>query len=314
MDPPEHSRLRKLVAKAFTSRRVDLLRPRAQQIVDQRLDEIERTGAPADLVANLALPLPVTVICEMLGVPPEDQHRFRDFSDAILSTTAYTADQIASARSELETYLAEVVAARRAAPDTGDDLLAALVAARDNDDRLTEEELVQLGITLLIAGHETTANQIANFTYLLLSTPGQWDALRADPELVPDAVEELLRYVQLGSGGAFARVATEDVEVGGTLVRAGDAVFVNTQSANRDESIFHDAAELDLARRHNPHIAFGHGVHHCLGAQLARVELQVAIGSLLRRFPRLRLAVPAEDVPWKTGLLVRGPVALPVTW
>ena len=314
MDPPEHSRLRKLVAKAFTSRRVDLLRPRAQQIVDERLDEIERTGAPADLVANLALPLPVTVICEMLGVPPADQHRFRDFSDAILSTTAYTAEQIAAARSERETYLAEVVAERRAAPDTGDDLLGALVAARDNDDRLTEQELVQLGITLLIAGHETTANQIANFTYLLLSTPGQWEALRADPDLVPGAVEELLRYVQLGSGGAFARVATQDVEVGGTVVRAGEAVFVNIQSANRDESVFHDPAELDLTRRHNPHIAFGHGVHHCLGAQLARVELQVALGSLLHRFPRLRLAVPAEEVPWKTGLLVRGPVALPVTW
>ncbi|MQY17174.1 cytochrome P450 [Nocardia macrotermitis] len=314
MDPPEHSRLRKLVAKAFTSRRVDLLRPRAQQIVDERLDEIERLGAPADLVANLALPLPVTVICEMLGVPPEDQHRFRDFSDAILSTTAYTAEEITAARTGLETYLAEVVAERRSNPDSGDDLLGALVTARDNDDRLTEAELVQLGITLLIAGHETTANQIANFTYLLLSTPGHWDALRADPELVPDAVEELLRYVQLGSGGAFARVATEDVEVGGTTVRAGDAVFVNTQSANRDEAVFHDPAELDLTRQHNPHIAFGHGVHHCLGAQLARIELQVALSSLLRRFPGLRLAVPAEEVPWKTGLLVRGPVALPVTW
>lgn len=315
MDPPEHSRLRKLVAKAFTSRRVDLLRPRAQQIVDQCLDGIERLGAPADLVANLALPLPVTVICEMLGVPPADQHRFRDFSDAILSTTAYTAEQITAARGELEAYLAEVVAERRATPGAaGDDLLGALVTARDDDDRLTEPELVQLGITLLIAGHETTANQIANFVYLLLTTPGQWEALRADPDLVPDAVEELLRYVQLGSGGAFARVATEDLEVGGTTVCAGDAVFVNTQSANRDESVFHDAAELDLRRQHNPHIAFGHGVHHCLGAQLARVELQVAIGTLLRRFPRLRLAVPADEVPWKTGLLVRGPVALPVTW
>ncbi|WP_067673823.1 cytochrome P450 [Nocardia miyunensis] len=314
MDPPEHSRLRKLVAKAFTSRRVDLLRPRAQQIVDHCLDDLERIGSPADLVANLALPLPVTVICEMLGVPPQDQHRFRDFSDAILSTTAYTPDQITAARTELEKYLAEVVAERRAAPDTGDDVLGALVAARDNDDRLTEDELVQLGITLLVAGHETTANQIANFTYLLLTTPGQWDALRADPDLVPDAIEELLRFVQLGAGGGSARVATEDLELCGVTVRAGESVFAQMPSANRDENIFHNPAELDLTRKHNPHIAFGYGVHHCLGAQLARVELQVAIGTLLRRFPGLRLAVPLEQVQWKTGLLVRGPIALPVSW
>ncbi len=315
MDPPEHSRLRKLVAKAFTSRRVEQLRPRAQQIVDERLDEIERIGAPVDLVANLALPLPVTVICEMLGVPPRDQHRFRDFSDAVLSTTAYTIEEIAAARGELENYLAEVIAERRTAP-TGDsgDLLGALIAARDNDDRLSEQELVQLGIGILIAGHETTANQIANFTYLLLTTPGEWERLREDPELVPDAVEELLRYVQLGAGGLFARMATEDVRLRDVTVHAGDAVLVNTQSANRDETVFHHPAELDLTRRDNPHIAFGHGAHHCLGAQLARLELQVALASLLRRFPRLALAVPADEIPWKTGLLVHGPVALPVTW
>ncbi|MBU3062146.1 cytochrome P450 [Nocardia sp. NEAU-G5] len=316
MDPPDHTRLRRLVAKAFTGRRVEQLRPRAQQIVDERLDALEKHGAPADLVAELALPLPVTIICEMLGVPPSDQHRFRDFSDAALSTTAYTADEIAAARAGLEAYLAEVVAARRADPTGGgDDLLGALVTARDEDDRLTEAELVQLGITLLIAGHETTASQIANFAYTLLTMPGQWERLRREPELMPGAIEELLRYVQLGSGGAaFGRVATEDLELRGVTVRAGETVFVNTQSANRDESVFDAAAELDLARSHNPHIAFGHGVHHCLGAQLARVELQVTFESLLRRFPGLTLAVAPEEVPFKTGLLVRGPKALPVSW
>ncbi|MFI6047664.1 cytochrome P450 [Nocardia sp. NPDC051321] len=312
MDAPEHSRLRKLVAKAFTSRRVEQLRPRAQQIVDERLDEIESAGPVADLVQSLALPLPVTVICEMLGVPTRDQHRFRDFSDTVLSTTAHTSEQIDAARAALEAYLAEVVAQRRQQPT--DDLLGALVAARDNDDRLSEDELVNLGIGLLIAGHETTANQIANFAYVLLSEPQHWELLRGRPELVPVAIEELLRYVQLGSGGSFARVATEDVALGGVTVRAGESVIVNTQAANRDESVFDHSEELDLTRNNNPHMAFGHGVHHCLGAQLARLELQVALGSLLQRFPTLHLAVPYEEVPWKTGLLVRGPKALPVSW
>ncbi|MBF6328845.1 cytochrome P450 [Nocardia transvalensis] len=312
MDPPEHSRLRKLVAKAFTSRRIEQLRSHVQQIVDALLDEIERSGAPADLVPRLALPLPVTVICEMLGVPTQDQHRFREFSDAVLSTTAYTREQIDAARAALEEYLAELVAQRRARPT--DDLLGALVAARDDEDRLSEPELVNLGVGLLIAGHETTANQIANFTYILLTHPEHWDRLRAEPALVPGAVEELLRYVQLGSGGSSPRVATEDVELAGVIVRAGEAVFVNMQSANRDEAIFDHPEDLDFARRHNPHVAFGYGAHHCLGAQLARLELQVALGSLLRRFPTLHLAIPAEDVPWKTGLLVRGPKELPVSW
>ncbi|MBF6064103.1 cytochrome P450 [Nocardia terpenica] len=312
MDPPEHRRVRRLVAKAFTGRRVEQLRPRAQAIVNERLDAIENAGPPADLVQGLALPLPVTVICEMLGVPTRDQHRFRDFSDAVLSTTAYTREEIDTARVHLEDYLAELIAQRRAEPT--DDLLGALVAARDNEDRLTESELVSLGVGLLIAGHETTANQIANFTYLLLTQRDQWELLRARPDLVPGAVEELLRYVQLGSGGGFARVAMEDVVLSGVTVRAGESVFVNTQAANRDERIFDRSEELVLTRENNPHMAFGHGVHHCLGAQLARVELQVALGTLLHRFPTLRLAVPLEEVPWKTGLLVRGPKSLPVSW
>ncbi|MQY04664.1 cytochrome P450 [Actinomadura macrotermitis] len=312
MDPPEHSRLRRLVAKAFTNRRVERLRPRVQEIVDARLEEIERSGPPADLVRGLALPLPITVLCEMLGVPPQDQDRFRDFSDAILSTTAYTREEIFAVRDALLAYLAGMVRQRREHP--ADDLLGALVAARDEGDRLSEEELVNLGVGLLIAGHGTTANQISNFTYVLLTRPDRWDLLRDRPDLVPGAVEELLRYVEFGTGGSFARVATEDVEVGGVLVRAGEAVFVNAQAANRDESVFDHPDDVDLTRRPNPHLTFGHGLHHCLGAQLARLILQVAIGSLLQRFPALRLAVPADEVPWKTGLLVRGPNALPVSW
>ncbi len=312
MDPPEHSRLRRLVAKAFTGRRVEQLRPHVQQIVDGLLDDLERAGRPADLVQRLALPLPVTVICEMLGVPTQDQHRFRDFSDAILSTTAYTREQIDTARMELERYLSELIAERRERPT--EDLLGALVSARDEEDRLSEDELVNMGIGILVAGHETTANQIANFAYLLLTMPEQWKFLCDNLDAVPGAVEELLRFVQLGSGGGSARVATEDIELSGITVRAGESVFVNIQAANRDESVFTDSEILDLTREHNPHLAFGHGVHHCLGAQLARVELQVALASLLRRFPTLRLGVASEEVPWKVGLLVRGPKQLPVSW
>lgn len=312
MDPPEHSRLRKLVAKAFTGRRVAELRPRTREIVDEKLTALEHAGAPADLVEGFALPLPVTVICEMLGVPPRDQHRFRDFSDAILSTTAYTREQIESARDSLETYLAEVVAERRQRPT--DDLLGALVAARDDEDRLSERELVNLGVGLLIAGHETTANQIANFTYVLLTQREYWELLRAEPGLIPGAVEELLRYVQLGAGAGQPRVATEDVVLSGVTVRAGDSVFVNTQAANRDENVFDDPESLDLTRQRNPHVAFGYGAHHCLGAQLARVELQVALEALLERFPSLRLSLPLDEIPWKSGLLVRGPKQLLVEW
>lgn len=311
MDPPEHTRLRKLVAKAFTGRRVEELRPRARAIVDERLDALEKSGAPADLVQNFALPLPVTVICEMLGVPPEDQHRFREFSDMMLSTTAYTREQITESRAGFEAYLAELIGQRRRQPT--DDLLGALVSARDDDDRLSESELVSLGITMLIAGHETTANQIANFVYLLLTERQNWELLREQPDLLPGAIEELLRYVQLGAGGS-PRIATEDIELSGVTVRAGEAVFINLPTANRDENVFDHPHELDLARTHNPHAAFGYGAHHCLGAHLARMELQVAIGALLQRYPALRLAVPSDEVPWKTGLLVRGPKSLPVSW
>ncbi|MFE3260876.1 cytochrome P450 [Nocardia sp. NPDC059091] len=311
MDPPELTRLRKLTMTAFTTRRVQELRPRTEEIVEDMLTAMAAAGSPADLVEALALPVPVTVICEMLGVPPQDQHRFRDFSDAIMSTTAVPDEERVAALAAVAEYLTEQIAERRA--DPSDDLLGALVAARDNDDRLSEDELITLGLTLLVAGHETTANQIANFVYVLL-TEGEWDRLRADPDLVPAAIEELLRYIQLGNGGAFPRIAVEDVELSGTLIRAGEAVFVDLAIANRDETVFPDPDTMDLTRHHNSHLAFGHGFHHCVGAQLARLELHVTLTALLRRFPNLRLAVPADEVEWKTGMLLRGPKALPVVW
>src|SRR6266568_3348901 len=312
MDPPEHSRLRKLVAKAFTARHVEMLRPRVEQIIDELLDDMVAGGAPADLSSALTWPLPITVICELLGVPVEDRHRFRTWTDVILSLAGDDLERIEDARVGLNDYLAELIAKRRAEPT--EDLLGQLVLARDEDDRLSEEELVAFGVTLLVAGHETTANQTGNFVYLLLNQPELWQQLVADPDLVPAAVEELTRFVPLGASAAFSRIATEDLEIGGQLVRKGESVVVQIASANRDDAIFDRPDEINLTREQNPHVGFGHGVHHCLGAPLARLELQLAVGTLVRRLPGLRLAVPADDVAWRVDRLVRGVRALPVAW
>jgi len=311
-DPPEHGRLRKLVAKGFTARRTEDLRARAQQIVDGLLDEMAEHGHPADLVEALAMPLPITIICELLGVPYEDRADFRRWSDAALAITAFTHEEILQAGDNLRTYMEGLVAQRRRLPT--DDVLGTLVTARDEGDRLTEDELVLFGVTLLVAGHETTANQIGNFVYTLFTNPSRLAELRARPDLLPAAIEELLRITPLGGSAGFPRIATEDLELSGVRIAAGDAVFPNVPSANRDPSLFDRPAEIDFHREVNPHVAFGHGVHHCVGAPLARMELQVAIGTLLRRFPELDLAVPVEDVEFKKGRFVRGLRALPVRW
>ena len=313
MDAPEHSRLRTLVAKAFTARRVEQLRPRARQVADELLDNMVALGSPADLVEHYATPLPVTVICELLGVPTNDQDRFHTWSEAIVSTTSLSMRQIQEYITNLNAYMAELVAERRR--EAADDLLSAMVRARDeNEDRLTEEELVSLAAGLLAAGHETTVTQVPNFVYVLLTNPELLAQLREKPELVNAAVEELMRWVPLGAGSAFARYATEDIELGGVLVRAGEPVLGSLSSANRDGDVFDDPDRLDFTRENNPHIGFGHGVHHCLGAQLARMELQVALGCLIARLPDLRLAVPEHELVWKKGMLVRGLRALPVAW
>ena len=311
-DPPEHSGLRKLVAKAFTSRHVEGLRPRVQAIVDELLDAMIAAGPPADLTESLSWPLPITVICELLGVPFDDRDRFRAWTDLLLAIGNVTGEQIEDARRNIDEYLAQLIAERRAKPT--DDLLGQLVRARDEDDRLSEEELVTFGVALLVAGHETTANQTGNMVYTLLERPELWHDLAADPDLVPQAIEELLRYVPLGASGGFTRIAKQDVLVGGQLVRAGEAVMLPTAAANRDPAVFDHPDEIDFARTDNPHVAFGHGVHHCLGAPLARLELQIAVGTLVRRLPGLRLAVPADDVPWRADRRVRGVLALPVEW
>lgn len=314
MDPPDHTRLRRLVSKAFTVRRVARMRPDIQGVVDNLVDDMVVTGSPADLAAAVAWPLPVRVICDLLGVPEADQDSFRHWTEMTLALGADSRpEEISGARDKLNSYLASLVDHRRADPT--DDLLSALVGARDEGDRLSEEELVRLAVTLLISGHETTANQIGNAVFVLLSE-GHWEQLvGGGPDLVPRAVEELLRYIPLGASVDFARIATEDVEVGGQRVQAGEAVLVEFYAANHDQRAFADPDRLDLMRENdNSHLTFGHGVHHCLGAQLARLEMQVAVAALITRFPTLRLAVAPEEVRWRSDRLVRGVRALPVAW
>jgi cytochrome P450 len=311
MDSPEHTRLRRLVASAFTARRIEALRPRAQEIANTLLDAMIERGAQADLADSFAWPLPITVISEMLGIPYADRGRFRDWTDQSMALSATDREVILEANSKLYAYISGLVEQRRAEPT--DDLLGLLVAARDNEDRLSEDELVTFGQGLLVAGHETTANQIGNFVFTLLSRRELWEQLVADPDLVPKAVEELLRWIPLGASGR-ARIATEDLELGGRLIRKGDAVVAQSASGNRDPEVFENPEAIDFLRVEKPHLSFGHGVHHCVGAQLARMELQVAIGTLVRRLPGLRLAVPADEVRWRTDRLVRGVQALPVEW
>ncbi|WP_020495464.1 cytochrome P450 [Sciscionella marina] len=309
MDAPGHTRLRRLAAKAFTPKRVEQLRPWLRDYVGELLDAMIQAGPPAELVGALALPLPVGVICELLGVPVQDRERFRRWSDDALSTSGLTTEQWLASRAELEDYLAGLIAAHRERPR--DDLMSAFIEAREDEDRLTEDEMIGLCAGILIAGHETTATQIPNFVSVLLGEREQWEQLCADPELIPAAVEELMRFVPLGTSGNSARYATEDVVVGETRVRAGEPVVVAVSAANRDRGWFSDADRLDLDRAEGGHLGFGHGAHFCLGAALARAELQVALHGLTTRLPGLRLA---GEITWKSGLIVRGPSALAVEW
>jgi cytochrome P450 len=311
MDPPEHTRIRKLVGKAFTPRRVEELRPRAEEIADGLLDHMIGAGPPSDLVKSFSFALPAIMICELLGIPEGDRHTFRGWADATVSTTTTTPVQEQDAYLHLVSYLADLFAQRRAHP--GGDLLTGLVQARDNDERLSESELLVLAMTLLVAGYETTAHQITNMTYTLLTHPPQLLQCRQQPELLPAAVEEMLRFNVFASA-INPRIATTDVELGDVLIRAGEPVLCSRSSANRDENVFSRADELDLSRDPNPHVAFGYGPHFCLGANLARMELQVALDTILSRLPRVRIAVPEDSLTWHHGTIMRGLAALPITW
>jgi cytochrome P450 len=306
MDPPEHTRLRKLVSRSFTLRRMEELRPRVAEIADELLDALPPAGR-VDLMAEYAFLLPVFVICELLGVPKEDRDEFAAWSRTMVDESTQDASQAASAA--LYEYLGRLVGAKRARPD--DALLSALVEVAEDGDRLSQEELVAMGMMLLIAGHETTVNLIGNGVLALLTHPGQRALLRERPDLLPAAVEEFLRW-DSPVHSAPVRFAAEDVEYSGVTIPAGSVVTLSLAAANRDAGRFDDAEDLCLARDAGGHVAFGHGLHHCLGAQLARIEGQEAIGALLARRPELALAVDAQELLHRRSTLIRGLTELPV--
>lgn len=312
-DPPAHGRLRRPVMRAFTARRIQQMQPRVESIVAGLLDDVVANGAPADLRSLVAEPLAITVICEVLGVPLADRDVFRALTTATMAVGTGDSDpDVGAAMTEFFAYLSGLVESKRGRPMT--DLLGELIATSDTDEQLTGIELVWLGVALLIGGHETTLNQLCNSLVSLLTRPEQLALLRDRPELTANAVEELLRFVPLNVGSAYAVVATEDVDVDGVMVRAGQAVIPDIAVANRDPAVFARPDELDITRDGLPHLAFGFGAHHCVGAQLARLELRVALRALLDRFPGLRLAVPENDLEWNPRSLIRGPMRLPVSW
>ncbi|MFF4548342.1 cytochrome P450 [Streptomyces sp. NPDC001435] len=310
-DPPDHTRLRRLVSKAFTARRVAELRPRVQAIADGLLDTVVPAGH-ADLVEDFALPLPVTVISELLGVPVADRHDFQRWTDDMTRRAVEPPDPavVDGAWRHMRSYLTKLLEAKRARP--GDDLLSALIVARDEEQRLDEEELIAMAFLLLVAGYITTVNLIGGGIAALLAHPDQLRMLRDDPALVPDAIEEFLRYDGPVNPG-IARFAREDIEIAGVTIPRGATVLIASAIADRDPERFPDPDRLDIGRRDNAHLAFGHGIHYCLGAPLARLEGQVAIATVLRRIPHLELAVPPGELRWRPGGL-RGPEHLPVTF
>ncbi|MFI9275923.1 cytochrome P450 [Kitasatospora sp. NPDC052896] len=306
-DAPEHQRYRKLLVGQFTVRRMRLLTEWIEKITEERLDEMERIGSPADLFEHFALPIPSMVISELLGVPYKDREKFQH-DTAVWSSFGASTEDVMGAFASLGAYLHGLVLAKRAEP--GDDLLSGLITGEGN---LTDEELTSIAFLLLVAGHETTANQIGLSTFALLDNPEQLAALRADPSLMEGAVEEMLRYLSIVHHGP-TRAALEDVEIDGQLIKAGEVVMVSLAAANRDPERYADPENLEVTRQVAAHLAFGHGIHQCLGQQLARIELRSALTALLRRFPNLRLDVPAEEVRLRHDMQVYGVYQLPVAW
>ncbi|MFF8788918.1 cytochrome P450 [Streptomyces sp. NPDC015125] len=304
LDAPEHTRYRRLLMGKFTVRRMRRLTARFEEIATEHLDAMERQGPTADLVEAYAKPLPALMICELLGVPYEGREVFQRHTETVMTQGA-TMDEVVAATAALQEILAELVSAKRAEPT--DDLLSDLTTTD-----LTDEELAGIGGFLLAAGLDTTANMLAHGTFALLSHPHQLAALRSDPGLADQAVDELLRYLSIAHTGA--RSALADVELEGQLIKAGETVTLSIEAANRDPERFPDPDTLDLHRKATGHLAFGHGIHQCLGQQLARVEMRVALPALLTRFPTLRLAVPPEEVPLRHRMNIYGVHRLPVTW
>lgn len=303
LNPPHHTRLRKLVSAAFTRRRVEGLEARISEISSELLAALPRDGSPIDLVASYSYPLPITVISELLGVPVDQRDRFRELTQVALAGPMYTPQDYVSATSEMVAQIRSMIAAKRR--DPADDLLTGLIEAHDGGDSLSEDELTSMVFLLVAAGHETTVNLITMAAYTLLKHPGQLAELRADLTLVPRAVEEILRY----EGPAMITIPAQTagpVRVGDITIPAGEVVVPIVWSANHDPARFERPDEFDITRTDTAHIAFGHGIHHCLGAPLARLEAQVAVRHLVTSLPGLRLAEPTEDAERNVSLLLNG--------
>jgi cytochrome P450 len=314
MDPPAHTRLRKLMAGAFTDKRIQALRPEVTRIVDGLIDAMLAGPRPTDLSRSFSLMVPASVICLLLGVPIADIDLFHEWSNVLSGDWSRSGDEIAEAYAAMIGYMAELIARKRKAPE--DDLISALINARDSGDKLSEDELVQLCIQLLAAGHETTASSINMSFVALCQNPDELARLRADPGLIPAAVEELLRYVIISGSGfiPMARITREEVCLGGVTIPAGETVLPSFNLANRDPAVFDDPDRLDVGRAPKAHLGFGFGAHHCLGAQLARMELQEAFRGLLTRLPGLRMTVPMSELEFRTGQAIASMRELPVTW
>ncbi|MFG3338304.1 cytochrome P450 [Glycomyces sp. NPDC048151] len=304
-----HLAWRRQLNKWFTAKQMARLRPRIAEVAERLIDEMIAKGAPADIKGDLGFPLPVWVICEILGVPEEDRDKFSYWSDTLLNMTRYDGEEIRAAQTEFYMYLAGHVAAKRANP--GEDLLSEL--ANDPESTMSDATLIATGQGLLVAGHETTANMIGKMVAMLLADRSRWEALLADPKLIRSAVEESLR-LDVNAGFGMIRYIDQEIAIAGETIAPGTTVVCSMAAANRDESAFEGADQMDLSRTPNPHLAFGAGLHSCLGQALARTELQVTLEVLLRKLPTLELAVPEGDLKKVEGLLVGGLVAVPVRW
>ncbi|MFI6726981.1 cytochrome P450 [Streptomyces sp. R-74717] len=308
VDDPEHNAQRRMLIPSFSVKRTAALRPRIQETVDRLLDTMIEQGPPTDLVSAFALPVPSMVICALLGVPYADHDFFESQSRRLLRGPG--AADIEAARAALDEYFRSLIERKRS--DPGEGLLDELITQQLDTGAISRDELVQLAEILLVAGHETTANMISLGTFTLLQYPDQLDRLRTSEDLMPAAVEELLRFLSIADG--ISRVATEDIEVGGVTIRAGEGVVLSTSVINRDEAAYPAPDELDLGRQSRHHVAFGFGVHQCLGQNLARAELEIALRTLFDRLPQLRLAAPVDEIPFKPGDTIQGMLELPVAW
>ncbi|ANS63591.1 cytochrome P450 [Streptomyces lincolnensis] len=309
LDPPDHTRLRRSVAAAFTARGVERVREKSRRLLDELVGGMLRDGPPADLVASVLTPFPIAVICELMGVPAADRHTMHTWTQLILSS-AHGAQVSEKAKNEMGACFADLIGLREGS--TAEDVTSLLGAAVGREE-ITTEEAVGLAVLLQIGGEAVTNNSGQMF-YLLLTRPDLAERLRAEPEIRPKAIDELLRHIPHRNAVGLSRIALEDVEIRGHRIRAGDAVYVSYLAANRDPEVFPDPDTIDLTRSPNPHVSFGFGPHYCPGGMLARLESGLLVDTLLDRVPDLRLAVPPEQVPFKKGALIRGPEALPVIW